>query len=78
MPTPQSLSRIAAIFNVQVGIFDRLAPRCRASRLDVEEALRQGAGEPPGLGEELLPQVEARTDPANELDGIRGAGEHSS
>jgi transcriptional regulator with XRE-family HTH domain len=53
MPTPQTLSRIATVFNVPAGIFDRLAPRCRASRLDVEEALRQGAGEPPGLEERI-------------------------
>jgi transcriptional regulator with XRE-family HTH domain len=53
MPTPQTLSRIAAVFSVSAGIFDRLAPRCRASRRDVEEALRQGAGEPPGLEERI-------------------------
>src|SRR5215213_1479832 len=60
MPTPQTLSRIAAVFSVSAGIFDRLAPRCRASRRDVEEALRQGVGaalspgeKTPGLAERI-------------------------
>lgn len=52
-PSPQTLSRIAAEFGLRPEIFERLVPRCRASRLDVEEALRQGAGEPPGLGERI-------------------------
>ena len=52
MPTPQTLSRLAAVFNVPAGIFDRLAPRCRASRLDVEEALSAGE-ETLDLGERI-------------------------
>ena len=52
-PTPQTLSRIAAVFNLPSGIFDRLAPRCRASRLDVEETLRTGPGEAQRLKEKI-------------------------
>ena len=46
MPTPQTLTRIAAVFSVPAGIFDGFAPRCRASRLDVEEILSAGEGTP--------------------------------
>lgn len=59
MPSPQTLSRIAAVFNVPASIFDRLAPRCRASRLDVEEALPLGAGTALSPGEKT-PEFQGR------------------
>ncbi|HET9228853.1 MAG TPA: helix-turn-helix transcriptional regulator [Thermoanaerobaculia bacterium] len=52
-PTPQTLNRIAAVFNLPSRIFERLAPRCRASRLDVEESLRSGPEEAQGLKEKI-------------------------
>ncbi len=74
MPTPQTLSRIAAVFNVKVGIFDRLAPRCRASRLDVEEALSAGE-KTPALGERIGSAALAAMAPfLQQLEGLdRGA-----